>query len=98
MFESSMTTALPKNIVAGLRSAGVSLIRNEDRTIRCNVTAHTARSLLGLPFQQGLLDLLGDEEEDEEPDIDEHMLRLSGRLSDQGQDERDRRRVPSLSQ
>jgi hypothetical protein len=36
--ENFATAAVPYNIVAGVRNAGVRLLKDEDRIIKCNVT------------------------------------------------------------
>jgi hypothetical protein len=62
-----MSPAVPHNIAADLPNDSLSLLVNEDGIIRCNMTPYTARGLLGLPFEQGLLELLPEEEGDGKP-------------------------------
>jgi hypothetical protein len=74
ILESFIAAAVPHNNVACSPNAGMSLLMNEDRIVKCNATLYMTRCLLGLTFQQGLLELLPDKEEDEEPSLWEEMV------------------------
>jgi hypothetical protein len=78
-----MAAAAPDNVVAGFRNAGVSLIMDEDRVIRDNVTAQTARFLLENVIREELLGLAEEEENDEELNVHEYILRIFGRLAEE---------------
>jgi hypothetical protein len=84
ILESFTTAAVAHNIVAGFGNAGVRFLPDEDFLMRGNVTPYTARCLPGLTFHQGPLVLLPEDEEDERPDIEEYIVRLSGPLSHRG--------------
>jgi hypothetical protein len=66
VLDGSMAAGVPDNIMASFGNAGVSLLLDDDRVIRCVVTPETTRCLLGTPFSASLqtpeeedLDLLG---------------------------------------
>jgi hypothetical protein len=76
--------AAPHNIVARFRNAGISLLLDSDRVIRCVMTAETARRLLGTPFS-GAMPIPEDEEDGENPDIREYVDQADLRFVDRGE-------------
>jgi hypothetical protein len=67
-----MAAAVPHNVVQSFRNGGISLLLDDDRVVRCQVTPDTARCLLGQPFADPLtgLTLVADEEEDGDPNFE----------------------------
>jgi hypothetical protein len=65
-------------VVAGFRDAGVSLIMDNDRAMRSNVTPHTGRCLLEPVSREEPLGLAEEEEDGEELNIQEYILRCPG--------------------
>jgi hypothetical protein len=78
ILESLMSAAVPRNVTSAFRNAGVSLIMDADRTIRCAIMPETARCILGSPFEHGLMQLAQEEEtgrEEGEPNIEEYFAK-----------------------
>jgi hypothetical protein len=59
-----MAAAVPYDVVAGFRNAGVSLIMEDDSIIRSNVASHAARCLLESVIWEDLLGLAEQEEKE----------------------------------
>jgi hypothetical protein len=68
---------VPFEMIARLFS-GVSLTMDDDRVIRSNVMPHTVRHLLEPVIPEEMLGLA--REDEEEPNVQEYSLRMSGRL------------------
>jgi hypothetical protein len=58
-----MAVAIPDNVVADFRNAGLSRIIDNDRVIRSNLTPHSACGLLEFIIQKELLGLAEEEVE-----------------------------------
>jgi BarA-like signal transduction histidine kinase len=56
----------------------VSLILDDDRVIRSNITPHIAHCLLKPVIREELLDLTAEEERQEEANVQKYILRMSG--------------------
>jgi hypothetical protein len=86
-----MAAAVPHNIVASFRNAGISLLLDDDRVLRCQVTPETARCLLGSPFADPLVEraLAGEEEDKDDPNIEVFAARMFERLTSGGIEEAD---------
>jgi hypothetical protein len=80
ILDSFMAAVIPYNLVAGLRNAGVSLIMDDNRVIRSKGMPDTARCLLEPVIREELLGLAEEEEEEEESNLQEYIMRISGRL------------------
>jgi hypothetical protein len=67
-----MSGAVPHNIVQSFRNARISLILDDDRVVRCNITSDPAQFLLGTPFSDPLGHFVAEEEEDggDDPNIE----------------------------
>jgi hypothetical protein len=59
-----MHAAVPPHIVQSFTNAGISLVPDDDRVIRCYITPNTARRIIGTPFTDSLGNLVTDEEEE----------------------------------
>jgi hypothetical protein len=83
-----MATAVPHNIMASFKKAGISLMLDDERVLRCRVTPETARSLLGAHFDEPLASMVrAAEEEDEcDPNIEVFGQRIVATSSRQGED------------
>jgi hypothetical protein len=75
---SFMSAAVPQNIVKSFANAGISLIFDDDRVIRCQITPRTTRCLLGSPLDVELPPGTSDDEDD--PDIEVYLRRSGGLL------------------
>jgi hypothetical protein len=73
------------NVVAGFRNAGVGLIMDDDGVIRSNVTPHIVPCLVEPVIREELLGLAEKEKEDEALNVQEYILRMSGRLGEGGE-------------
>jgi hypothetical protein len=71
--------AVPHDIVASFRNAGIFLLLDTDRVIRCVITPETAGCLLGTPFS-GALTIPEEEEDEEDLDIREYVDQVEQRL------------------
>jgi hypothetical protein len=58
--------------VESFKNAGISLIFDDDRIIRCQITPETVRCLIGTPFSDPLtgIELENDEEDNDDPSVD----------------------------
>jgi hypothetical protein len=81
-----MAAAVPHNIVMSFRNAGVSLMLDDDRVLRCKITPETARCLLGTPFADPFMgvELGTEEEEDADPNVELFAARMLERLNQRG--------------
>jgi hypothetical protein len=88
ILESFMTAAIPRNIIAAFRNAGISLLMDADRTMRSHITPETTRCVLGSALEQDLNALVseGEMEEEEEPNIDEYMGKMWSKFDLWGDD------------
>jgi hypothetical protein len=78
VLESFMSAAVPHNIIKSFANGGISLILDGDRVIRCQITPHTTRCLLGSPFDLELPPGTSDDQDD--PDIEVYLQRFEGLL------------------
>jgi hypothetical protein len=80
-----MAAAVPRNVVASFRNAGISVMLDDDRVLRCKITPETARCLLGTPFADPLAGLeLTDEEEEGDPNVAVFAVRMWERMNAEG--------------
>jgi hypothetical protein len=77
VLHSFMSPAVPSNIVKSFPNSGRSLILDDERIIRCQITPHTARCVLSEPFELELSD--GSSEDGEDLNV-EMYLEAFGRL------------------
>jgi hypothetical protein len=65
MLDGYMAAAVPYIIVESFKYAGISLIFDDDRIIRCQITSETARCHIEAPFPDPMAEIqLKDDEED----------------------------------
>jgi hypothetical protein len=90
ILESFMAAAVPRNITGAFRRAGVSLVMDLDRTMRCAITPETTRCVLGSPLVHRLMELVHEEEESEaegeDPNLEEYMAKMQGQFGLWGDD------------
>jgi hypothetical protein len=70
-----MRTAVPHNVVQSFRNVGISLILDDDRVVKCDITPNTGRRIIGRPFA-GPRGNLVPREEDEGEDLNLEILEL----------------------
>jgi hypothetical protein len=79
VFGGFMAAAVPHNLTASFRNAGISLLWDNHRAIRWIITQEMAHYLLGAPFS-GALPIPKKEEYDEDLDIREYVGQVEPRL------------------
>jgi hypothetical protein len=81
-----MPTAVPHHRVQSFRNAGFSLILDDDRVIRCDITPNTARCIIGTPFADSLRNLPEKEEDEgEDPNPEIFKMQMFGLLKSGGE-------------
>jgi hypothetical protein len=74
-----MVAVVPQNIVASFRNAGISLLLDNDRVIRCVITPETSRCMFGTPFS-GAWPIPEEEQDEMDLDIREYVDQVEPRL------------------
>jgi hypothetical protein len=83
ILDSFMAEVIPYNVAAGFRNAGVSLIMDDNRVIWSEGSPHTAICLFEPVIRGELLGLV--EEEEDEPNVQEYIMRMSGPLGEEAE-------------
>jgi hypothetical protein len=66
-----MHTKVPHNIIQSVRNAGISLLLDDDRVIRCNVTPNPTPCIIATPFADTRGNLaIEKEDEGEDPNLE----------------------------